>query len=131
MILLEKEPKLPKNIYNPNLDPADLKITGNNTPYKKMELNPYQAQFDNARTVKQKEKVIEDYIKQLPNYNNIKYAQEVIANSIFYSGFDPENNPFLYYILHFKGNNLTANVADLIRTLIVDENINIGNARFD
>ena len=132
MILLEKEPKAPKpSIHNPKTDPATLPITGKNVPTQKIQINPYQAKFNNARTMKQKEKVVEEYIKGLPNYNSIKYAQEVIANSIIYSGFDPKTNPFLYFILKFKKARLPASAANLIRALIVDDNIDVTSAVFD
>lgn len=82
----------------------------------------WQRSLDAAKGLKNKERVIKKYIEQLNNYKLIKDSEDILTDSIYYLGFDPEKNGFLYYMSNLD-TKITEPVARLVRALIVNESI--------
>lgn len=61
-----------------------------------------------------KEKFVDKFLKNHPNYNNFKYYTQVCKESILENGFDTDDNPFLEYFTTIKYPT-TSEVASLIK----------------
>lgn len=89
-----------------------------------------QRNLDAAKGMKAKEKVIKRFISNLRNYEYLKDSEEVLLDSIYYSGFDPKENPYLRYAMNLN-NKVTESTARLVKSLILNDHIDPYNADYD
>ena len=76
----------------------------------------------NKASLNGKQKQINDFIKNFPNYNKIKDASTEIQQSILKHGFDLETNKFLEYINKVRWD-LSPATADVIYQLLENGNL--------
>lgn len=76
----------------------------------------------NKASANEKSKMIQNFIKNLPNYNYIKSAAPLIEISALDKGLDVGKNPFLDYISKVKWD-LDSSTADVIYKLIENGNL--------
>lgn len=89
-----------------------------------------QRNLDAAKGMKAKEKVIKRFISNLHNYQYLKDSEEVLLDSIYYSGFDPKENGYLRYAMNLK-NKITESTARLVKSLILNDHINPYDSDYD